>query len=119
MLEKRNYSAVITSSAELEEYLSKLFQKDVVTKQLKFYEGYFEHCVILMNCQLQTSGGSSRLNVKSTEFSDDSSVINVKSAWDYSDADVDMLSVCLQQVKVQKEDYDGQTVNWITLADMT
>jgi len=119
MLEKRNYSAVITSSAELEEYLSKLFQKDVVTKQLKFYEGYFEHCVILMNCQLQTSGGSCRLNVKSTEFSDDSSVINVKSAWDYSDADVDMLSVCLQQVKVQKEDYDGQTVNWITLADMT
>ncbi|MCQ2491098.1 MAG: dockerin type I repeat-containing protein [Ruminococcus sp.] len=113
MLVKRNYSAVITSSAELEEYLSKVFSKDVVDEYLKFYEGYFEHCVILMNCQLQTSGGSCRLNVKGTELSNDSSAIIVTSAWDTSDADVDMLSVCFQQVKVQKNDYDGQTVNWI------
>ena len=112
ILENGSYSAVITSSAELEEYLSKVFQKGRVEEYLKFYEGYFEQCVILMNCQLQTSGGSCRLNITGTEFSDDFSAINVTSARDTGDADVDMLSVCLQQVKVQKEAYDGQTVNW-------
>ena len=80
---------------------------------LKDYEGYFDQCVILMNCECQSCGGSARLKVVSADYSGDRTAIDVTSGWDdKGDACADMMSVCLQQIKVQKEQYDGQTVNW-------
>lgn len=113
VLEKDNYSAVITSSAELEEYLSKIFQKDRVTEYLDDYNGFFEQCVLLVNCEIQTSGGKCRLYYDGAEYSEDGYSINITSSWDSEgDASVDMLSVCFEQVKVPKEQYSGQGVNW-------
>ena len=115
ILDKGDHSAVITSPAELEEYLSPIFRKELVQEYLKFYEGYFDGCVILMNCELQGSGGECRLKVDSADYSDDRTEINVRSSWQDEDKpQVEMMSVCLQQLKVQKEQYTGQTVNWTT-----
>ena len=113
VLENGSYSAIITSSTELEEYLSKVLQKELVTEYLDFYKGYFDGCVFLMNFQIQSSGSACRLNVDNAEFSDEGNSIIVTSSWDNSGGSyIDMLSVCFQQIKVQKEQYNGQDIIW-------
>ncbi|SEK73038.1 hypothetical protein SAMN02910353_01185 [Ruminococcus sp. YRD2003] len=114
IVENGDYSAVITSSAELEEYLSKVLRKDLVTEYLESYNGFFTQNVLLMNCQLQTSGGKCCITVENAEYSEDGCSVTVTSSREKDGgASEDMLSVCLQQIKVPKELYDGQTVNWI------
>lgn len=114
IVENGGYSAVITSSAELEEYLSKVLRKDLVTEYLESYNGFFTQNVLLMNCQLQTSGGKCCITVENAECSADGCSVTVTSSREKDGgASEDMLSVCLQQIKVPKELYDGQTVNWI------
>ena len=114
IVENGGYSAVITSSAELEEYLSKVLRKDLVTEYLESYNGFFTQNVLLMNCQLQTSGGKCCITVENAEYSEDGCSVTVTSSREKDGgASEDMLSVCLQQIKVPKELYDGQTVNWI------
>lgn len=114
VVEKGSYSAVITSTAELEEYLSKVFQKATVAKYLDDYNGFFEQCVLLVNCELQGSGGESMLSFDGASYSEDSKSINVTSSWKYREGEsyIEMISVCFEQVKVPKEQYSGQTVNW-------
>ncbi|MCR5707962.1 MAG: hypothetical protein K6G82_06780 [Ruminococcus sp.] len=114
IVENGGYSAVITSSAELEEYLTKVLRKDLVTEYLESYNGFFTQNVLLMNCQLQTSGGKCCITVENAEYSEDGCSVTVTSSREKDGgASEDMLSVCLQQIKVPKELYDGQTVNWI------
>ena len=106
-----NYSAVISDTDELKEYLEIVYRDEVISKYLEKYDDiYFKNNVLLINSIYQPFGSEKPIYVIDSVTCLDKAIdINIKTIENGGD---DMISVCLAQVAIPKDEYNNKAVNW-------
>ena len=107
------YSAVITNTEELEVYLSKVLQDKAIKAYVeKYNDSFFKDNVLLLDSIYQSAGMKAGYKIDNVDFSDDEISVSVVYAFSKGQALECVVSLCIAQVIVPKEAYNGQTVNW-------
>ncbi|WP_296582724.1 dockerin type I repeat-containing protein, partial [Ruminococcus sp.] len=107
------YSAVITNTEELEVYLSKVLQDKAIKAYVeKYNDSFFKDNVLLLDSIYQSAGMKAGYQIDNVDFSDDEISVSVVYAFSKGQALECVVSLCIAQVIVPKEAYNGQTVNW-------
>ena len=107
------YSAVITNTDELKVYLSKVLQEKAVKAYVeKYNDSFFKDNTLLLDSIYQSAGMKVGYKIDNVDFSDDKISISVIYTFGKGQALECVVSLCIAQVTVPKDAYDGQTVNW-------
>ena len=107
------YSAVITNTDELEEYLSKVLQEKAIKAYVeKYNDSFFKDNTLLLDSIYQSGGMKVGYKMDNVDFSDKNISISVIYAFSKDQALECVVSLCIAQVTVPKDAYKGQNVNW-------
>ncbi len=107
----KGYSAVITNTDELREYLAKIYPETKVNAYLEQYnDSYFQNNVLALNAVTQGGGIGNRLEISSLLVNN--SEIKVTGEWHWNEEEASILSICLIKVEIPKHMYVQQEINW-------
>lgn len=109
-----NSSAVITSCAELEAYLTPITQAETVQMYLSKYDDmFFEKNVLLLNSIYQSCGGRIMYQIDSVSYQGSQLKVKYSDMYEDYQSYPDVVNGLLAQVTVPKEQYQANAVEWI------
>ncbi len=107
------YSAVITSTGELKNYLGKVLNENDIAAYLeKYSDSFFKDKVLLIDSVYQSAGTEAEYKIDNVDISDEKISVSVKDTFESGVALAAVVSVCIAQVSVPKDAYKSQTVDW-------
>ena len=107
------YAAVITNTDELKTYLAKVLNEKPANEYLeKYTDSFFKDNVLFLDSIYQSGGMEAAYKIENENFSDDEISISVVYAFSKDRPLESVVSLCIAQVAVQKDSYNGQTVSW-------
>lgn len=109
----KNSSAIITSCAELEAYLTPITQAETVQMYLsKYDDSFFAENILLLNSIYQSCGGGIMYQIDSVSYQGEQLKIEYSDMYEDDHSYPDVVNGLLAQVTIPKEQYYGVNVVW-------
>lgn len=106
-----NPSAIVTSTEELETYLSPITREETVNNYLsKYDDSFFENNILLLNSIFLSCGGDITYQIDSVSYQEDQ--LKIEYSISYVNACLDIVDGLLAQVIIPKEQYHAADVVW-------